>query len=275
MKIQFLGTAAAEGVPALFCQCETCRTARELGGKELRTRCQTLIDGKLMIDFGPDTYHHALVNGFSLAEIPHYLITHTHQDHLYPQEISMFGSGYAKLPEDYPPFHFYGSAETVEKISPYVANVADRVKMHTLELFQPYAIGDMQVIPLKANHGTEMPFIFIIESHGKRILYLHDTGWLPEETEEYLYTNRPHFDLIAFDCCFGTWENRKSYGGHMPFSQNRQIAQRMKEEGMIDDSTKLVVNHFSHNAPNVLYRDRAAYEEYGFIMAHDGLELEI
>lgn len=275
MKIQFLGTAAAEGIPALFCQCETCRTARALGGKELRTRCQTLIDDKLMVDFGPDTYHHALKNGLSLADIPYYLITHTHQDHLYPQEISMFGSGYANLPEDYPAFHFYGSAEMEEKISAPLANVSDRVKSHTLELYQTYEIGDMQVTPLKANHGTEMPFIFIIASGGKQILYAHDTGWLPEETDTYLYTNRPHFDCVIFDCCFGTWENRKSYGGHMPFSQNRQIAQRMRDAGMIDENTKLVVNHFSHNAPNVLYKDRAAYEEYGFLMAYDGLILEI
>ncbi len=275
MKIQFLGTAAAEGIPALFCKCETCRTARELGGKEIRTRCQTLIDGKLMIDFGPDTYHHALTNGIRLADVHDYLITHTHADHLYPQEISMFGSGYARLPEDYPPFHFHGSEETVEKIASVVAQVSDRVKTHVLEPFQTYEIAGMQVTPLKATHGSQMPFIYIIESNNKRILYLHDTALFPAETEDYLYTNRPHFDLISFDCCFGTWENRKSYGGHMPFSQNRQIAQRMKEEGMIDNNTKLIVNHFSHNAPDVLYKDRAAYEKYNFIMTYDGLEIEI
>ena len=275
MKIRFLGTAAAEGVPALFCKCETCRIARELGGKEIRTRCQTLIDGKLMIDFGPDTYHHALVNGINLSNIHDYLITHKHIDHLYPGDIHMFGSGYAQLPQDNPPYHFHGSEESVEKIADVVNHVADRVQTHVLEPFKTYEIAGMRVTPLKANHDGQMPFIYIIESDGKGVLYLHDTGWMPEETEDYLYTNRPHFDLIAFDCCFGTWENRKSYGGHMPFSQNRQIAQRMKDEGMIDENTKLVVNHFSHNAPNVLYRDRAAYEQYGYIMAYDGMELEI
>lgn len=44
MEIQYLGTAAAEGWPALFCDCEICRKARKTGGKELRTRTQSTVD---------------------------------------------------------------------------------------------------------------------------------------------------------------------------------------------------------------------------------------
>ena len=33
MKIKFLGTGAAEGWPALFCECAACKKAEELGGK--------------------------------------------------------------------------------------------------------------------------------------------------------------------------------------------------------------------------------------------------
>ena len=32
MKIQYLGTAAAEGLPALFCGCEICQNARKTKG---------------------------------------------------------------------------------------------------------------------------------------------------------------------------------------------------------------------------------------------------
>jgi phosphoribosyl 1,2-cyclic phosphodiesterase len=31
MKLNFLGTAAAEGFPAIFCNCEYCKEARKLG----------------------------------------------------------------------------------------------------------------------------------------------------------------------------------------------------------------------------------------------------
>ena len=51
MKIKFLGTAAAEAFPAMFCDCENCKKARSLGGKNIRTRSQTLIDNDLFIDY--------------------------------------------------------------------------------------------------------------------------------------------------------------------------------------------------------------------------------
>ena len=51
MKIQFLGTAAAEGFPAIFCNCEYCNKARELKGKNIRTRSQAIIDDKILLDF--------------------------------------------------------------------------------------------------------------------------------------------------------------------------------------------------------------------------------
>ncbi|MFA5205011.1 MAG: hypothetical protein WC708_11475 [Lentisphaeria bacterium] len=54
MQIKILGSAAAEGIPALWCECETCGQAREKGGKDIRQRASYLIDDDTMVDFGPD-----------------------------------------------------------------------------------------------------------------------------------------------------------------------------------------------------------------------------
>ncbi len=67
MNIQFLGTAAAEGVPALFCDCETCRESRLRGGRNVRTRSQALVDGVLLIDMGPDTLLHEMKYGLDFT----------------------------------------------------------------------------------------------------------------------------------------------------------------------------------------------------------------
>lgn len=61
----------------------------------------------------------------------------------------------------------------------------------------------------------------------------------------------------------------------MCLAQNIKIADKMRNEGMIDGKTVLVANHFSHNATDILYENRAAYEEKGFVMSYDGLEVEI
>lgn len=49
MKLQYLGTAAAEGIPAAFCTCPVCKHARQEKGREIRSRSQMLLDGELLI----------------------------------------------------------------------------------------------------------------------------------------------------------------------------------------------------------------------------------
>ena len=69
MKLKFLGTAAAEAIPALWCECPVCRRAKELGGRELRRRCSYLIDRDTLIDFGPDAYWQVTEFGIDLTAV--------------------------------------------------------------------------------------------------------------------------------------------------------------------------------------------------------------
>ena len=65
MKLTYLGTAAAEGWPAAFCNCDGCRAARRLGGRNIRTRSQALVDDALLLDFPCDAWLHALRQGWT------------------------------------------------------------------------------------------------------------------------------------------------------------------------------------------------------------------
>ncbi len=89
MKLQYLGTAAAEGFPSLYCVCDTCRRAWEAGGKNIRSRSQSVIDNKLLIDFPPDTYMHMLAHRLPLEKITNCIITHDHSDHFYVWDLEM------------------------------------------------------------------------------------------------------------------------------------------------------------------------------------------
>ncbi len=64
MKLTYLGTGAAEGVPSLFCQCDNCKQSRALGGRNIRSRSQALINGELLIDFPADTFWHFIKYNF-------------------------------------------------------------------------------------------------------------------------------------------------------------------------------------------------------------------
>ena len=78
MKIKYLGTAAHEGLPAVFCQCDNCKKARKSGGKNLRTRSQALINDDLLIDLNMDTHVHTLMYGIDLSQIHHCLMPAAH-----------------------------------------------------------------------------------------------------------------------------------------------------------------------------------------------------
>ena len=69
MKFQYLGTAAAEGIPALFCDCEICREASLRGGKELRMRSGALVNDQLLIDLSPDLFAAKLQFNLDLSKV--------------------------------------------------------------------------------------------------------------------------------------------------------------------------------------------------------------
>lgn len=276
MKLQFLGTAAAEGVPAIFCTCETCRIARKKGGKNIRSRSQALIDDSLLIDLPADTYWHSMQQGIDLSHVHNVINTHVHEDHLYPNELYNYHKGFANLPEDHPKFHFWGGEEMVEMLTPYTTaeSALGRICLHELPLFTPTLVGEHTVTALPAFHGTRTPRIYIIERDGKSILYAHDTGDLKEEVWDYLAETKPRVDLISMDCTFGNRAPSKVCG-HWGFVCIQKVVARMLEEGYVDADTVKIVNHFSHNSPDVNYENRAVYEQQGYLMSYDGMVVEV
>ena len=82
MKLTYLGTAAAEGWPAAFCNCDGCRAARRLGGRNIRTRPQALVADALLLDFPCDPSLHALRHGPAISAVHSMPHTHSRTDPL-------------------------------------------------------------------------------------------------------------------------------------------------------------------------------------------------
>ena len=66
MKLKYYGTAAAEGVPAIWCSCDVCKKSHKYGGRNIRTRSQALVNDRLLIDMPPDTLYHFQYLGLPL-----------------------------------------------------------------------------------------------------------------------------------------------------------------------------------------------------------------
>ncbi|MBQ6529093.1 MAG: hypothetical protein IJI38_11265 [Clostridia bacterium] len=156
MKLQYYGTAAAEGWPGLFCKCQVCQEARRRGGKNIRTRAQACIDDRLLLDFGPDTYLHTIYGNLKLEQIHSCLITHSHEDHLCISEIGYRAHGYAGqvIPER---FMFYGSRTVCDILDhmPSWENDPERIGFQPVDPYQTFEVEGYQVTPLIASHALD------------------------------------------------------------------------------------------------------------------------
>lgn len=274
MKFQFLGTAAAEGIPALWCNCEACRRSREVGGRAIRTRSQAIIDDQLLIDFPADTYAHFLKNNLDLLNVKNVLITHTHSDHLYPVDIDMIIPGFSHVPEGYR-LDYYGSDKVGELIKPRVDRMPQLSSFTEVKAFEPLTIGGYEVTPLKGIHDEKSGPLFYMISDGKKtVLYAHDTHYFCDEVWEYFAKAQPKFDLVSLDCTNALLP--MSYVGHMSFTENKQIRDEFVAKGYATDSTIFVSNHFSHNGTGVFYDDFVATAaKDGFKVSYDGMVINI
>lgn len=276
MKIQYLGTAAAEGIPAVFCRCEICRKAFALGGKDIRTRSQALIDGKLLIDFPPDSYYHALRFHLDLGGIESLIVTHSHQDHFYPLELIMRAEPYAHNPEGQ--LTIYGNSNVKRLYEIALAEENDTagidkiVAFRKIEPLRPFETKEgYRITPMPAVHKeNEICFVFLIEKDGKRIFYGNDSAFYHQKVWETL--KGIPLDLISLDC---TTVKFSSAASHMGLEENLKALARFREIGCVNENTKVVVNHFSHNGQALHSELEELVRPYGFLVAYDGLEIEV
>lgn len=277
MKIKYLGTGASEGIPSLFCKCEICENARKNKGKDIRSRNQALIDDCLLVDFPPDTFMHTAMGELDLPSIHTCIITHSHGDHLYPNDIWARKTVVSPvIPDEGTPLTFYATSVGFEKINAVVTanglSEEKRVDAVLIKAFEPFTAGGYDITPLRADHSPNTdPVLFIIEKDGKSVFYGNDTGRFPAETVEYLKSCGKYFDLISLDCTNGFNPGDRF---HMNFKACCDMRDMMKEYGLCDDKTVCVITHLCHNCGGDRQALEKEAEKLGFIAAFDSMEIE-
>lgn len=272
MKIKYLGTAAFEGVPSPFCKCRVCVLSRRLGGRNMRSRSQALINDELLMEFNADTVWHFHKYAFDWDGIGDCLITHSHCDHLFEEDAEIAGRDFS---HGHRTLNFYAGRDGYDRLKPYCDKSGGGSAVTLLTAGEKVTTSTGYVVlPLEADHDkNSSPFIYSVEKDGKKLLYAHDTGYFYESVWERL-KEEGRFDLISLDCtgCLGL--DGKWRRGHMSFGTDLEITERMRREGIIDGNTKIVVNHFSHNGGQTYDEMAEEAQKHGVVVSYDGLEIE-
>lgn len=274
MKIRFIGTAAAEGMPALFCKCETCMKARALGGPNIRKTTCTMIDDNILIDFGSDILSHVHSHRLDLTALTAIIITHSHEDHFYAGDLNLARSPFGYFERE-DKIKVCGNERIAEMFSSDISK-GNAFKFYTARRFEPFTAGAYKIHPLLAEHGDkdEDCFIYAIESGGKTFLCGNDTNIFPEETWEYLKGLK--FDAVALDTTTGVNPPKPpGASGHMDVTAAKGIKDRMIKMGCADEDTIFIMNHFSHNGALMHHEFEELGRDMGLLPAYDGYLLEI
>lgn len=280
IHLTYLGTAAAEGIPALFCRCPACLAAAESGGQEQRCRSSVIINGHLLVDLSPDIYLQKLRNKLDLAEIDTLLITHSHSDHLDAQELTRRSTAnYCTIPGE-TPLTLYGNQKVCDTAHNALAREFGDGSDPSLNILPiaPYDVvrsRELTITALPAHHDpAEDCLIYLIaDDDGHTMLYCNDSGLPDASTIAGLSQalSGQKLGFVSMDCTFGL--RNHSFDGHMGLAENKALRNILLESGCANEATRYVATHFSHNC-GLSHRElEKAFAPENITVAYDGMEI--
>lgn len=237
MEVLALGTGSADGWPNPFCACASCNSERAAG--RIRGQTSMLVDGRMLLDCGPETPRAAERAGVGLQGLRHVLITHQHPDHCSPAFL-LFRSWAGDEPLD-----VAGPPDVVEACRMWVAPDA-AVRFVAVTPGDQVRLGGYDVRVLAALHGAEgTTVMYDVAAGGGRLLYATDTGPLPEETLEAV--RGAAFDLVLMEETFGDKADHDT--DHLDLPAFAAQVRRLRSVGAVTPETDLVAVHLSHHNP--------------------------
>jgi phosphoribosyl 1,2-cyclic phosphate phosphodiesterase len=269
MDITILGSAAAEGWPALFCACDTCKRARAAGGKNIRSRAAVQFGPTYRFDFGPDAWYHEAVLGADLSKLEYLFISHSHGDHWQPHELVYLRPPFAH--NNTLPLNVYGSEEVIRRGMDAMGS-AESVVFNEARPLVPIMAGELIVTPVTASHQVGEHCLNYVVTVGERnVLCAWDTGWYEDE-KTWQYLESLQLDCVIMECTCGPVKCERY---HMDFEHHLAAKARLVNAGAVSSDCIFVATHFSHNVGLLHDELEHVLNPHGVQVAYDGMRIGI
>jgi phosphoribosyl 1,2-cyclic phosphate phosphodiesterase len=239
VRVEVLGSAPAWPLPRLGCDCPQCRSDDP---RDARLRSSILVDGRILVDAGPDCYAQLRRAGARPEAV---IVTHAHHDPVLGlHDLAKAGRI---------PLHIAKPAERdVRRIFPRldfrVAHVTPGV---------PIDLGDgLECRPFDVEHGGSPTLGLRFAADGAGLVYLPDLGAPPASKLAR------DADLLIAD---GSRRDR-SFSGHLSMADTIPVARRLR-------ARRTLFTHVGHRTGT--HAELEAWLPEGFGVAFDGQVVEL
>ncbi len=263
MWVKLLGTGSADGLPNPWCRCPTCAEARTAG--MVRSNTSVLVDGRLLLDCGPEAPRQAVRFGSDLAAVEVVAIGHAHHDHMDPSFLL-----YRSWVDDRP-LQVFGPPAVIAQCQAWLDPDQSGVTLRELAAGEVIGAAGYSLTVLEArHHAFGKAVVYLVDDGSSRLLYATDTGLLPAATMAALRDAR--LDLLLLEETFGT----KIDGGeaHLHLATFAEQLDQLRSIGAVTPATQVVAIHLSHHNPP-LAELREALATMGAVLYPDGTQLQV
>lgn len=274
MKLTFLGTAGPDQIPSPYCDCSRCEHARTHGGHDKRKRCSYLINDDMLVDMGADLMVACSMHNVHLMNLKYALVTHSHHDHFYPQNLSLRRLGFQE--SEMPTLTFAAPPSTMMLLD--MAGVRDEriaLKRRPVLPFDRLELPPYQITALKAAHMQAVgdAVNYLIDDGQKKVLIASDTAVYEEDVWPYLEGAK--LDQLIIECAVGV--NTSFAAGqtrHLSINGVSTMLERMRAIEAITPDTPVYATHFTHKHCLTHEEMSEVFKELGVVCAYDGLVLD-
>ena len=197
-----------------------------------------LVDGQLLIDFGPDTPRQAEALGVDLRRVRNVLVAHP--DHLAPAGLlwRRWAAG------DTAPVTVYGPAPVMDEVVRWFGE-DPRLRARAVAPGDELHVGEHVIRVLAATHEVETVLYDVTDDAGARLLYATDTGPLPAATITAVAGRA--FDVALIEQTFGRVDDHGT--GHLDLTTFPRTLADLRAVGALTAATQTLAVHLSHHNP--------------------------